>query len=64
MRNLSEEQRARALHDPLGLKSNANKPTAHVAEAQASGYEISPVNPLWMITAGLATFVVLLVLVW
>ena len=64
MRNSSEQQRAQTLHDPLGLKSNASKPAVRVAEAQASGYEISPVNPLWMITAGLAAFIVLLVAVW
>jgi hypothetical protein len=66
MRTLHEEQRARPMHDPLGLTQHARKPadSAPAADMHSDDREISSVNPLWMITAGLAAFVVLLVAVW
>ncbi|NLG77380.1 MAG: hypothetical protein GX535_14190 [Xanthomonadaceae bacterium] len=60
MRNVHRERQARAVHDPLGLASHASEATARAhADAQDSS-----VNPLWMISAALAAFVVLLVVVW
>jgi hypothetical protein len=54
----------RHIHDPLGLA--ASRPIeAHDSAHTASQPEHdTSVNPLWMITAGLAAFLILLVAVW
>lgn len=66
MRKSHNEQQASSLHDPLRLASQAPKPTGRrtVAEATHSEDHEMQVNPLWMITAGLAAFLILLVAVW
>jgi hypothetical protein len=57
---------AEPMRDPLGLAAHAPKPHNAAGpehtEPQKDGDFV--VNPLWMITAGLAAFLILLVAVW
>lgn len=65
MRNSNDELPARAMHDPLGLSARARHASGvPPAETDSDDHAPSSVNPLWMITWGLAAFVVLLVAVW
>lgn len=51
------------LRDPFGIATHAHKARAS-REEQAHDEAAHQVNPLWMITAGLAAFLILLVAVW
>ena len=54
----------RHIHDPLGLSAaTAARGAASRGRSREPEHDTS-VNPLWMITAGLATFLILLVAVW
>lgn len=66
MRKSHNEQGPLSLHDPLRLASRAHRPpgSSAVEASDSEGQEVSTVNPLWMITAGLAAFLILLVAVW
>lgn len=58
---------ATRMRDPLGILSHSRKPPPEPATLTTSADDLdsrSSVNPLWMITAGLAAFVLLLVAVW
>lgn len=54
----------RHIHDPLRLSAaTAARGVTSPARSREPEHDTS-VNPLWMITAGLATFLILLVAVW
>ena len=54
----------RHIHDPLRLSAvTAARDATSRGRSREPEHDTS-VNPLWMITAGLATFVILLVAVW
>jgi hypothetical protein len=54
----------RHIHDPLGLSAaTAAREVIPPGRAPQPEHDTS-VNPLWMITAGLAAFLILLVAVW
>jgi hypothetical protein len=54
------------MRDPLGLAAHAPKPRNAVGPEHTESEKENDfvVNPLWMITAGLAAFLILLVAVW
>jgi hypothetical protein len=67
MRKSHNEQHARSVQNPLRVASQAHNPASNgpaVEATHSESQEISSVNPLWMITAGLAAFLILLVAVW
>ena len=54
----------RHIQDPLGLSAaSAARDATHPTRSREPELDTS-VNPLWMITAGLAMFLILLVAVW
>lgn len=63
MRTSHEQPHTHPMHDPLGLTARAHERSA-TAKVHSDNREVPSVNPLWMITAGLGAFVVLLVIVW
>ncbi len=54
------------ISDPfgLGIYAATHDPKRDDHHAQSVSHEDFTVNPLWMITAGLAAFLILLVAVW
>ncbi len=54
----------RHIHDPLGLSAAAAARDLASSTPSREREHDTSVNPLWMITAGLATFLILLVAVW
>ncbi len=64
MRKSHNVHQTSSLHDPLHLVSQAPESAGRRADTTHSEDHETQVNPLWMITAGLAAFLVLLVAVW
>ena len=52
------------IHDPLRLTASRPVEADDSAHTAAQTGHNTSVNPLWMITAGLAAFLILLVAVW
>jgi hypothetical protein len=66
MRKSHHPAPAEHMRDPLGLAAHAPKPRSAAGPEHTESEKDSDfiVNPLWMITAGLAAFLILLVAVW
>ncbi len=62
MRTSSNDRYTEPIADPLKLKSAAAK--SHPSLIDLLEGNVPSVNPLWMITGGLAAFMLLLVVVW